>query len=138
MSWMSIAFKALAIVVGLSSVGAGVYYFYQDWKGTNQRIGQMEQTLDQYKQTIKDQQDTLAGYQQRIEQTNNLQNRLNQRLSEIRSETSELKKQLAKHNLLELASKKPKLVEKKVNQATRETFAEFEEITDPKSYGGLK
>ena len=59
--------------------------------------------------------------------------KLQQSLQKAEGYNTELQRKLNDHNLTKLSSKKPGLIEKRINDATSKIFRELEEITSTNS-----
>lgn len=60
---------------------------------------------------------------------------MNNRLNTIRRESTQMAELLSRHDLKYLATKKPGLIENRVNSGTAQVFDQLKKLSDPDSYG---
>lgn len=117
-------------VVILAMSGAFYLYFNHAQEKMNEQAAQIE--------LLQNANETLQGtiIRQREEtrrQAENLNN-LNDRLNRIRRESNDMAELLARHDLKYLATKRPGLIENRVNRGTQDVFNQLKELSDPDSY----
>ena len=126
-------FRIYAIVIVVGLVGGAVWGAYGYYKDTQQRIS----TLTQNNAKLKSANDTNTAT---IQQLNKNALALNQLIDDLGSELKkaeqygdELRNTLRKHNLTQLANKKPGMIEKRMQNATDKLWDNLESITSDKS-----
>lgn len=112
--------------VMLAGLGTGAYIYYKTTKATieKQRMEIMALTLANAEQekTILRQKNEA-----RVNERNN--SALQVRLQESEEYQDDLLDILHKHDLTNLASKKPGMIEKRINEGTRNVFSDIESTT---------
>jgi Arc/MetJ-type ribon-helix-helix transcriptional regulator len=110
-----------------SVVGAGVGYV----KYTNDIIQDLNTSLVKYKSASEQCKSTLKLLEKsEKDQAKDLTN-LGKNLVSAQSYNDKLRAKLGRHNLTYLAAKKPVLIEKRINDATKKVF---KDITDTTTY----
>lgn len=124
--------KKYILIGGL--VLAGLAYWY--WNYSQDRIEALNQDISTVKannealsEKIEQQNKTIDNIVEQTEKNNEAMENLNNNLSNIRQSTSELAEMLREHDLNKLAQKKPKMIERRMNDATKNLFDELESIT---------
>jgi len=117
----------LILVLGLiGGVGYGVYHYYTDTQARiailTENSAKLEQATSSQKQTIE----TLIADAEKYQQLNK---ELNTKLEAANNYKNTLIEKLRKHDLVKLSLQKPGLMEKKINNGTKELFESFEEIS---------
>lgn len=111
-----------AILVAV--MGAALYYQQGKIDSLNKTVGQLEIANKQNVETIKtmqeNQQKNLALLEDQRE-----------RIRVIYKETNKIKTILSEHDIGYLASKKPGLIERRVDDGTKDVIKSFEEATNP-------
>ena len=130
----------LIVVLGLvGGVGYGGYYYYKD---TQERIQTLTENNAKLETAKKMQDDTINAMIEDREKFEELNNELQKKLQSANNYRDTLIGKLRKHNLLVLSMKKPKLVEKKINNGTKQLFESFEAISGaiapPATSGGVQ
>ena len=115
------------MVVGLiGGVVYGGYYYYKDTQSRIQTLtennSKLEVATQQQEQTIN----TLIEDREKFEELNK---ELQVKLDKANQYRDTLIDKLRKHDLANLSLKKPGLVEKKINNGTKELFRSLENIT---------
>ena len=115
------------MVVGLvGGVVYGGYYYYKDTQSRIQTLtennSKLEVATQQQEQTIN----TLIEDREKFEELNK---ELQVKLDKANQYRDTLIDKLRKHDLAKLSLKKPGLVEKKINNGTKELFRSLENIT---------
>ena len=106
-----------------------VYFKYS--QGQIADLNQEKAVLTVQVATVKRQYEFL---EEQIKKQAQAQEELNRNLATIRKETGALAVLLSKHDLGNLAVRKPGLIENRVNKGTAEVMRKMEEISNPDSY----
>lgn len=127
-------------LTGKVALGAGVVIlamsgaFYLYFNHAQEKMQEQEAALAVLRNANSTLQQTVSRQQEEMrKQAENLQN-LNNRLNRIRRESSEMAELLSRHDLKYLASKRPGLIENRVNRGTQDVFDQLKELSDPESY----
>lgn len=113
----------LGVSVAAGAGAAGLYFYTKDQIETLTRNNTiLEQSVQQQKDVIAQMQE----YSQRIQEESI---NLSKKLVDAERRNDRLQLVFKKHDLTNLSDKKPKLVEKRVNDATNKLFDDFESIT---------
>ena len=117
----------LIVVVGLvGGVVYGGYYYYKDTQSRIQTLtennSKLEVATQQQEQTIN----TLIEDREKFEELNK---ELQVKLDKANQYRDTLIDKLRKHDLAKLSLKKPGLVEKKINNGTKNLFRSLESLT---------
>lgn len=111
----------------ISSLGVFIFYQKSELATITSNNIKLQESIEEQKQAITDlkqhaidQKTTITEYNK---QFNNIENKI-----------AEQKAILDKHDLTNLADKKPKLVEKAINNGIIKKHRELKDATDPKSY----
>jgi hypothetical protein len=117
----------LIIVLGLVGGSVyGAYYYYKDSQARIQILTENSAKLE----TAKQMQDiTINTMIQDHERFSALTKKLQIKLDRANSYKNVLISKLRKHNLAKLSLKKPRLVEKKINNGTKKLFRSLEAIS---------
>ena len=97
----------------------GGYYYYKD---TQERIQPLTENNAKRETAKQLQAETLTAMIEDREKFEELNNELQKKLQAANNYRDTLIGKLRKHNLLVLSLKKPKLVEKKINNGTKKLF----------------
>ena len=117
----------LVVVLGLvGGVCYGGYYYYKD---TQERIQILTENTAKLETAKQLQDDTINAMIEDREKFDELNKELQNKLNAANNYRDTLIGKLRKHNLLVLSLKKPKLVEKKINNGTKKLFKSFEAIS---------
>ena len=82
-----------------------------------------------FKESLKDNENTISTLTEQNVRIQNETLKLQKSLQKAEVYNTELQRKLNDHNLTKLSSKKPGLIEKRINDATSKIFRELEEIT---------
>lgn len=120
-------FKIYLIMAGVMALMLAGFYWYFNWSQDKIAIlaannAKLEVAVQEQKQTIEE---MLAFQKKQIQDITSLQKDLN----ETTKYKNDLEEKLAKHDLEMLARKKPGLIEKRINDATRQIFDQIETET---------
>jgi DNA repair exonuclease SbcCD ATPase subunit len=122
---------AAGMGVLMLAMGAG-FYFYFNY--TQERIEDLNSKVTQFEEANKALERTLQRREEELIRQARGLGELNREISQIRREANELTELLARHDLKRLASARPGLIERRVNDGTKEVFDQLREITDPDRY----
>ena len=120
---------ATAFVIGLlGMVGYGAKYYYDTTQATiatlRENNAQLEVAVQISEESVKTLQEDMIKFEQSNKQ-------LQQDLQKAEAYGDELRNTLQRHNLTHLASKKPGLIEKRMQDATDKLWDDLAAITDP-------
>lgn len=107
---------------------AGVAAFWY-WNWSQEEIATLRTNNEQLKTAVERQAKTIAGLEEDGQKQFETIQRTNKKFQAARKENNKLKDKLAKHDLGYLASQKPGLVEKIVNNGTEDVGRCFELIS---------
>jgi hypothetical protein len=117
----------LIIVLGLvGGVGYGGWYYYKD---TQERIRILTENTVKLETAKQLQDQTINAMIEDREKFDELNKELSRKLDAANVYKDVLIGKLRKHNLARLSLKKPGLVEKKINNATKNLFRSLEKIS---------
>jgi chaperonin cofactor prefoldin len=119
------------ILLGIiASMAAGGFLYYQ-LAVVPMQIKLEEQTAVILAQDLRDQEQkaTIAAIQESAEKTAAASATLQKQNQQYETQMSEYLDIFRRHNIAQLASAKPGLIEKKANKATKEVFDEIEDIS---------
>jgi uncharacterized protein YPO0396 len=117
----------LVLVLGLvGGSGYGAYYYYKD---SQERIRILTENTAKLETAKKLQDDTIDAMIEDREKFEALNNELQTNLDKANVYKDVLINKLRKHNLAKLSMKKPRLVEKKINDGTRKLFRSLEALS---------
>ncbi len=117
---------ALGILLFMSSAAYGAYYYYTD---TQERLAVLHENNAKLETAAKAKDamiDALESTQEELEEINS---QLALDLQSATDYTDELRKKLQEHDLTRLSLKKPGMIEKRVNDGTKDIISELESIT---------
>lgn len=117
----------LIAVIGL--VGAVVYGGYYYYKDTQSRIQTLTENNSKLEVATQQQEQTINTLIEDREKFDELNKELQVKLDKANQYRDTLIDKLRKHDLANLSLKKPGLVEKKINNGTKELFRSLENIT---------
>ena len=117
--------KILLGVIGAMTVSGYAYYYLSvaPLKVQNQKLIE-ENTAFQV--AMQEQAETLRRIEENLEKTKESLNKLTKQNQQYEQEQAEYLDIFRRHNLAQLASAKPGLVEKRVNKGTQEVFDAIE------------
>jgi hypothetical protein len=120
-------FYLMVIVLGiLASVGFGAYWYYND---TQQRITVLRENNAKLQVAIETSEASLDILKRDIAKFQELNSQLQQNLQQAEEYGDELRDKLRRHDLTELAIRKPTLLEGKMNGATAKLWRDLEKDT---------
>ena len=121
--------KLYALITLLVSIFGGIYYAYNHYMELKNELELKTTEAIRYKESLKDNEVAINILTQQNIKIQNETLRLQQSLQKAEEYNTDLQRKLNDHNLTKLSSKKPGLIEKRVNDATSKIFKELEKIT---------
>lgn len=112
---MSIYYKIIAFIL----IVGGAYTYFDYTQDTIQKLTAENTT---YKNAVKAKDSYIISLEQTAEKSAKEIQKLNEDLKKDEKYINDLQKILRKHDLTNLASKKPKLIERRINDATQKVF----------------
>ena len=133
MSWQIGA--GLGIVLALTLGGFKLYYDKAEAEKENLlvQVRQAQANTELLEKTVAKQNQDLLDQQKRTEEVMQRVTTLSEEHAKAVEEVNEIRKKFAKHNLDVLSLRKPKLIEKIINNGTKGVLQNLEVITDPAS-----
>jgi|TARA_B100001964_G_scaffold195944_1_gene220255 septal ring factor EnvC (AmiA/AmiB activator) len=119
--------KGMLIMGVLMAAMAGGFYFY--YKDTQNRIQVLTKNNAKLETAVQTQQTAIDTLQQDAERFDKENRRLQIRLDDAEKEKDALHKKLQRHNLTRDALRKPGLIEKIINRATKREYKSIEDLT---------
>jgi len=116
----------LIILAFMSSAAYGAYYYYND---TQERIATLHKNNAKLETAVESKDNVINEMQKVQSELKEVNNQLALDLQSASDYTDELRNKLQKHNLTLLSLKKSGLIEKRVNDATKDILNELESIT---------
>jgi hypothetical protein len=124
---------AMLIILGLlGGVGYGGYSYYKD---TQERIATLTANNAKLETAAKLQEETINTMIDDREHMQELNKGLQKKLRTAESYGDQLRNTLRKHNLTHTANKRPKYIERKMQNATNRLWDCLADITDPDNNG---
>ena len=112
------------IVIGLAIFGLFMYIRYLQGENEILRLNQAR-----LEDAVKEQKKTIRVLNDHIKKVQKLTNELRRGVDEAISNQKQIQDKLARHDLLLLSTKKPGLIEKRINDGTRKVFQDLENMT---------
>ena len=133
MSWQISA--GLGIVLALTLGSFKLYYDKAEAEKENLlvQVRQAQANTKLLEKTVAKQNQDLLDQQKRTEEVMQRVTDLSQEHAKAVEEVNEIRKKFSKHNLDVLSLRKPKLIEKIINNGTKGVLQNLETITDPAS-----
>ena len=125
--------KLYALITLLVSIFGGIYYAYNHYVELKNELELKTTEAIRYKESLKDNEVAINVLTQQNIKIQNETLRLQKSLQKAEEYNTDLQRKLNDHNLTKLSSKKPGLIEKRINDATSKIFRELEEITSTNS-----
>jgi len=125
--------KLYATIILLISIFGGIYYAYNHYMELKNELEVKTTEAIRYKESLKDNEVAINILTQQNIKIQNETMKLQKSLQKAEEYNTDLQRKLNDHNLTKLSSKKPGLIEKRVNDATSKIFKELEEITSSSS-----
>jgi multidrug resistance efflux pump len=133
LSWQISA--GLGIVLALTLGSFKLYYDKAEAEKENLlvQVRQAQANTELLEKTVAKQNQDLLDQQKRTEEVMQRVTDLSQEHAKAVEEVNEIRKKFSKHNLDVLSLRKPKLIEKIINNGTKGVLQNLEVITDPAS-----
>ena len=133
MSWQISA--GLGIVLALTLSGFKLYYDKAEAEKENLlvQVRQAQANTELLEKTVAKQNQDLLDQQKKTQEVMQRVTTLSEEHAKAVEEVNEIRKKFAKHNLDVLSLRKPKLIEKIINNGTKGVLQNLEVITDPAS-----
>ena len=117
----------LMLIIGIvGAIGFGAKYYYDT---PQNKIAVLQDSNAKLEIVAETNQNTINKLQEDNAKMNELSNTLQLELAEANKYKDELIEKLQKHDLTRLSLKKPGLIEKRINDGTKELFESFESLT---------
>lgn len=117
----------LILIIGIvGAIGFGAKYYYDT---TQNKIAVLQDSNAKLEIVAETNQATINKLQEDNAKMNELSKELQVDLAEANKYKDELIEKLQKHDLTRLSLKKPGLIEKRINNGTKELFESFESLT---------
>jgi len=117
---------ALGIVLFMSSAAYGAYYYYTD---TQERLAALHVNNAKLETAVSSKDIVIDEMKETAAKLEKLNNELTTDLYEAEAYTDELRKKLQEHDLTLLSLKKSGMIEKRINDGTKNIIGELESIT---------
>ena len=114
------------MVLVLTTLGGGVYFYYTSTQATIQQLRENNYALEAANKTN---QETISQMEQAAELSKKLNKELSDKYNQSESRVNSLRDKLIDHDLTNLSMKKPGLIEKKINNGTKKAFEYLERVT---------
>ena len=133
MSWQISA--GLGIVLALTLGGFKLYYDKAEAEKENLlvQVRQAQANTELLEKTVAKQNQDLLDQQKKTQEVMQRVTTLSEEHAKAVEEVNQIRKKFAKHNLDVLSLRKPKLIEKIINNGTKGVLQNLEVITDPAS-----
>lgn len=117
---------ALGILLFMSSAAYGAYYYYTD---TQERLAALQQNNAKLETAVASKDLVIDEMKETAIELERLNNELTTDLYEAEAYTDELRKKLQEHDLTLLSLRKSGMIEKRINDGTKDIIGELESIT---------
>jgi len=117
---------ALGILLFMGSAAYGAYYYYTD---TQERLAVLHENNAKLETAAKAKDAMIDALESTQEELEAINSQLALDLQSATDYTDELRKKLQEHDLTRLSLKKPGMIEKRVNDGTKDIISELESIT---------
>jgi hypothetical protein len=117
---------ALGILLFMSSAAYGAYYYYTD---TQERLAAFPQNNAKLETAVASKDLVIDEMKETAIELERLNNELTTDLYEAEAYTDELRKKLQEHDLTLLSLRKSGMIEKRINDGTKDIIGELESIT---------
>lgn len=125
-------FGSLKIMLGafivISLLCGGFYLYYKD---TQARMAVLIENSAKLESAVQTQSLAIAQLEADAAKFAELNKELTIQMQKAEEYQDSLRAKLRKHDLTKLSEQKPGLIEKRINDATKKLFDEFEQITTP-------
>jgi len=119
-------YAGLAVVTLVGGLGYGGYQYYVH---TQNKIATLSENIIKVETAKLQQDNTIKALQEDREKFSKLNKELSEKLIKANSYKDKLIDKLRKHDLTALSMKKPVLIEKRINNATKKLFKHFEDFS---------
>lgn len=119
-------FRLLSTPLLLLGVAGAAWYYYTDNKNTIQNLTSQNERLTVAYQDCQVAFDDLVHQKEIVEKN---RDEFERKAKKAEQEQSDLFAKIRKHDLTSLTYQKPGLIEKRINNATKEAFESLESIT---------
>ncbi len=116
----------LAILTFVGIVVGGAFFYYKDLQVTIASLNQQTATLTQ---AVDQQKEAIAVMEDAIKEQAAIRKNIIKEVESAKKDMEKLQIKIASHDLKLLASRKPKLLENKINKATNDVLRCFEIAT---------
>jgi len=117
---------ALGILLFMGSATYGAYYYYTD---TQERLAVLHENNAKLETAAKAKDALIDALESTQEELEAINSQLALDLQSATDYTDELRKKLQEHDLTRLSLQKPGMIEKRVNDGTKDIISELESIT---------
>jgi len=118
----------IAIVLTVVALGAAGYYYVQKLQNDLETARENVAVLET---AVAISEETVSTLERNIEQNAVLNRQLQEDLQRAETYLDELRATLQRHNLTQLATLKPGLIEKRMQDATDQLWDDLRDVTDP-------
>lgn len=116
----------IAILAFMASAAYGAKYYYDT---TQNKIAQLQENNVKLETAVASKDLVINDMKETAEELEAINNQLALDLSQAQNYTDDLRKKLQEHDLTRLSLKKPGMIEKRVNDGTKNILSELESIT---------
>ena len=127
-------FRQIRFWIGLSiilAIGGAVTYGYIEYRSMKSQLTTLEVENNSLSETVDRQNAMLNRMREDQERLNDLNNDLIGRSIQAETRAQQLQSLLAEHDLEFLASERPGLIERRINDGTQQVFDDLERLTNP-------
>ena len=110
---------------------SSIYYFIISYKNLEAKTVALESSVQTFEHAIDAQKHVIENLENDIELQKEIRNELSKKINNAEQHVNNLEKKLLKHNFAYIASKKPALLEKRINKGTQDVVDCFELLTKP-------
>lgn len=119
--------KTMIIFFVVITLLCGAGYFYH--VDTQARIKQLTENNAQLESANKINNETINQLQLESQRLQEANKKLAQGMQDAETKVTELRDKFLDHDLVKLSTKKPELIEKRVNDGTKKVFQELRDLT---------
>ena len=121
--------KLAGIMTILLIAGAGLFYWY--YTSTQERIGVLRENQARLEVAVQTSEASVKILNQETARLNALNSDLQTELQKSEKYGDELRATLRRHDLTDLAERRPGLIEKRMQDATNELWDDLRNVTSP-------
>ncbi len=121
--------KLAGIMTILLIAGAGLFYWY--YTSTQERIGVLRENQARLEVAVQTSEASIKTLNEETARLNALNSDLQTELRKAEQYGDELRATLRRHDLTDLADRKPGLIEKRMQDATNELWDDLRNVTSP-------